>query len=115
MGHRAAWNLPGSHRSAGRALELSSVPDAGGRGVGCRVTDSGGYAIRVFADSDLERLEEITAATFGPVSIDKNMERLLGPFGQGDWRARKVAAIGDDCRIQPDGVFVAVDSAGTVV
>src|SRR5687767_6184163 len=79
------------------------------------MTDSGGYSIRAFEESDLGRLEEITAATFGPVSIDKNMERLLGSFGRGDWRARKVAAIGEDCRIQPDGVFVAVDSAGKVV
>ena len=73
------------------------------------------YSIRVYHDEDLDRLQEITELTFGPVSIDRNMEQLLGPFGQGDWRARKVAAIAEDCRIQPDGVFVAVDSAGTVV
>jgi len=73
------------------------------------------YSIRVYEESDLGRLQEITAATFGPVSIDANMERLFGPFGSGDWRARKVAAIADDCRIQPDGVFVSVDSAGSIV
>ncbi len=73
------------------------------------------YSIRTFKPEDLGRLQEITALTFGPVSIDGNMERLLGPFGSGDWRTRKVAAIADDCRIQPDGVFVAVDSAGLVI
>ena len=43
------------------------------------------------------------------------MERLLGPFGPGDWKTRKIAAIADDCRIQADGVFVTEDSDGTVV
>lgn len=69
------------------------------------------YPIRVFRPDDLPRLQEITAETFGPVSIDKNMERLLGPFGQGGWQGRKVAAVADDCRLQPDGVFVAEDPA----
>ena len=73
------------------------------------------YTIRLYDGRDLERLQQITAETFGPVSIDKNMERLLGPFGPGDWESRKVAAIADDCRIQPDGVFVAEDESARVV
>jgi ribosomal protein S18 acetylase RimI-like enzyme len=67
--------------------------------------------IRSYEPRDLARLQEITAQTFGPVSIDRNMEERLGPFGEGDWSTRKVAAIADDCRAQPDGVFVAVDAA----
>jgi ribosomal protein S18 acetylase RimI-like enzyme len=35
------------------------------------------------------------------------MEKLFGPFGGGDWSSRKSAAIADDCRLQPDGIFVA--------
>jgi ribosomal protein S18 acetylase RimI-like enzyme len=73
------------------------------------------FRIRPYRPTDLPRLQEITAATFGPVSIDRNMERKLGPFGQGDWSSRKVAAIAEDCLAQPDGVFVAQDSAGAVV
>src|SRR5262249_2567920 len=73
------------------------------------------YSFRAYLPSDLPRLQEITAETFGPVSIDKNMERLLGSFGQGDWKSRKVTAIADDCRIQPDGVIVAENEFGTVV
>ncbi|HTL28347.1 MAG TPA: GNAT family N-acetyltransferase [Tepidisphaeraceae bacterium] len=73
------------------------------------------YTIRTFRPEDLPRLQEITAQTFGPVSIDRNMETLLGPFGQGDWRTRKVAAIADDCRAQADGVFVAEDPEKRVV
>jgi ribosomal protein S18 acetylase RimI-like enzyme len=67
--------------------------------------------IRPYRPSDLSRLQEITAATFGPVSIDLNMEKLLGPFGEGGWRGRKLAAIAEDCRVQPDGIFVATDPA----
>ena len=72
-------------------------------------------AIRPYRPSDLPRLQEITAQTFGPVSIDRNMETVLGEFGDGGWRGRKVAAIADDCRLQPDGVFVAEDPASGVV
>jgi ribosomal protein S18 acetylase RimI-like enzyme len=68
------------------------------------------YPIRPYRPEDLSRLQDITAQTFGPVSIDRNMEELLGPFGQGGWQGRKVAAIADDCRLQPDGVFVATDA-----
>src|SRR5687767_5086327 len=72
------------------------------------------YPIRPYRPTDLTRLQEITAQTFGPVSIDRNMEQLLGPFGAagGGWQARKLAAIADDCQTQPDGVFVAEDVAG---
>ena len=72
------------------------------------------YAIRVYQPSDLPRLQEITAVTFGPVSIDRNMEQKLGSFGQGNWSSRKLAAIADDCLAQPDGVFVAVERGGVV-
>ena len=74
-----------------------------------------GYFIRPYRAGDLPRLQEITAATFGPVSIDRNMEQRLGPFGRGDWSTRKVAAIADDCAAQPDGVFVAEGAGGAVV
>lgn len=74
-----------------------------------------GFTLRPFAPADLPRLGQITIQTFGPVSIDRNMEQVLGPFGTGDWRDRKVSAIAEDCRLQPDGVFVAVSPAGEVV
>src|SRR5579871_1643811 len=73
------------------------------------------YRLRVYRPEDLPRLQEITAATFGPVSIDRNMDRILGPFGPADWQARKIAAIAEDCRLQPDGVFVAETRSGAVV
>jgi ribosomal protein S18 acetylase RimI-like enzyme len=73
------------------------------------------YRIRVYRPDDLPRLQEITAETFGPVSIDRNMEQRLGSFGEGGWKGRKVAAIAEDCRLQPNGVFVAEELDGTVV
>jgi ribosomal protein S18 acetylase RimI-like enzyme len=69
------------------------------------------YRIRPYGPADLPRLQEITGETFTNVSIDNNMERLLGKFGQGDWRSRKIEAIAEDCRLQPDGVFV-IESTG---
>ena len=38
------------------------------------------------------------------------MERTLGAFGSGDWKTRKLSAIAEDCEIQPESVFVAVDT-----
>lgn len=73
------------------------------------------FPIRPYRPEDLPRLQEITADTFGPVSIDRNMEQRLGSFGTGSWRERKVASIADDCAAQPDGVFVAEDAAGRLV
>jgi ribosomal protein S18 acetylase RimI-like enzyme len=70
--------------------------------------------IRAYRPDDLPRLQEITAHTFGPVSIDRNMEQRLGPFGRGDWSTRKAAAIADDCAAQPDGIFVAEAADGLV-
>lgn len=72
------------------------------------------YTYRAFGPADLERLKQITSLTFGPVSIDGNMQRILGAFGEGDWKTRKSAAIAEDCALQPDGVFVA-ESEGLVV
>jgi len=74
------------------------------------------YRLRPYAPSDLARLQEITAISFSEASsIDNNMERLLGAFGPSDWKTRKLGAIAEDCRIQPDGVFVVEDERGAVV
>ena len=73
------------------------------------------HRIRKYQPDDLSRLQEITAETFGAVSIDNNMEQHFGAFGVGDWRSRKVSAIADDCRLQPDGVFVVETLAGEII
>lgn len=73
------------------------------------------FSIRPYNERDLPRLREITIATFGPVSIDRLLESRFGPFGPLRWQERKSAAIDEDCRLQPDGVFVAEDEAGRVL
>src|SRR5438105_2554624 len=73
------------------------------------------YTIRQFQAADLVRLQQITAETFGPVSIDGNIDKLLGETRRSNWKKRKLAAIADDCRAQPDGVFVAEDESRRIV
>ncbi|MCC6444954.1 MAG: GNAT family N-acetyltransferase [Armatimonadetes bacterium] len=69
--------------------------------------------IRVYTPADLPRLIEITLSTFQPVSIDANIEKIFGPVGGNDWKARKARAIEEDCEINPSGVFLA-EAEGTV-
>jgi ribosomal protein S18 acetylase RimI-like enzyme len=52
--------------------------------------------IRLYRESDLERLKEITAICFDGVSIDRNIEKQLGLIGNRDWRWRKLRHIDDD-------------------
>jgi len=73
------------------------------------------YSVRLYRSEDLTRLQEITVSTFEAVSIDRNMEMTFGSFGEGDWATRKTSAIAEDCRQQPDGVFVALDAEGHIV
>src|SRR5262249_8005290 len=73
-----------------------------------------GYRIRVFREADLPRLQQITAVTFGRVSIDGGIEKRCGKLGRSDWRSRKIAAIADDCEAQPDGGFVAEAGDGNI-
>ena len=64
--------------------------------------------IRPYRPDDLPALQEITAACFERVSVDRNIELMLGPVGGHDWRWRKARHIaadvaGDNAR----GVLVA--------
>lgn len=62
--------------------------------------------IRPFRPEDLARVEEITVDSFGPVSIDCNIEREFGLVAGKDWRARKARDVRSDCEVHPEGVFV---------
>jgi ribosomal protein S18 acetylase RimI-like enzyme len=63
--------------------------------------------IRSYKPQDLERLKEITAICFDGVSIDRNIEALLGPIGDRDWRWRKLRHIDADVEGErAAGVFV---------
>ncbi|MFT5526067.1 MAG: ribosomal protein S18 acetylase RimI-like enzyme [Pirellulaceae bacterium] len=69
--------------------------------------------IRLYRDGDLPRLIEITLEAFQGVSIDQNIEQLLGP-SSGAWRMRKGKAIELDVSRCPEGVFVA-EKDGSIV
>ena len=62
--------------------------------------------IRLFRESDRERLKTITAEVFGPAAVDYYLERRFGPIQGHDWAWRKVRHIDDDIRSNAGGVFV---------
>jgi ribosomal protein S18 acetylase RimI-like enzyme len=73
--------------------------------------------IRPFQPSDTETLRRILVAGFDGVSIDQNIERKFGLFGNHDWQWRKGRHLDDDIHRDPQGIFVAVvdgDIAGFV-
>ncbi|MCB1210419.1 MAG: GNAT family N-acetyltransferase [Verrucomicrobiales bacterium] len=64
--------------------------------------------IRKFTATDLDTLRHITVASFGGVALEQTLEERLGIWDQSrDWKARKADHIDEDCRANPDGIFVA--------
>lgn len=52
--------------------------------------------IRAYQNADLEALKAITAASFGGVAIDRNIEDKFGIVGGHDWIWRKLRHIDND-------------------
>lgn len=65
------------------------------------------FSIRPFRAEDLPRIREVTVACFDGVSTDQNIEGFLGIVADLPWQERKAAQVEEDCRINPEGVFVA--------
>ena len=65
-----------------------------------------GSVIRAFQPADLQRLQQITMDAFGPVSIDRNIERRYGVINGVDWKRRKADHIRVDAEREPEGIFV---------
>jgi len=63
--------------------------------------------IRPFQERDRETLKEITVICFEPVSIDRNIEKLVGPVAGHDWAWRKTRHIDADIAANAEGVLVA--------
>ena len=63
--------------------------------------------IRGYQPDDLETLRAITVEAFEGVSIDRIIESQFGPIGDHDWKWRKARHMDEDCRREPQGVFVA--------
>ncbi|QDV32819.1 GNAT family N-acetyltransferase [Tautonia plasticadhaerens] len=71
--------------------------------------------IRPFLESDRPILREMTIAAFEGVSIDHNIDRVLGPIAAQDWRIRKGRHVDDDLDAPGGEIAVAVEEDGTVV
>jgi ribosomal protein S18 acetylase RimI-like enzyme len=66
-------------------------------------------AIRLYRESDLPRLREITVEAFDGVSIDQNAEKQFGLINGHDWGWRKARHVDEDAQRDPQGVFVAAE------
>ena len=65
------------------------------------------YAVRAYRPEDLEVIKQLTLDSFEGVTLEQNIERVLGPLQGHDWRWRKSRHIDDDVAANPAGVFVA--------
>jgi ribosomal protein S18 acetylase RimI-like enzyme len=54
------------------------------------------FVIRRYRETDRPALEALTVAAFDGVSIDQNVDRLLGPIAGRDWAWRKTQHIASD-------------------
>jgi ribosomal protein S18 acetylase RimI-like enzyme len=71
--------------------------------------------IRPFHESDREALRAITVEAFEGVSIDHNIDRVLGPIAGRDWQWRKARDFDLDVDLFGAEVAVAADSEGSHV
>jgi ribosomal protein S18 acetylase RimI-like enzyme len=71
--------------------------------------------IRSFHEADRATLRELTAAAFEGVSIDHNIDRLLGPIAGRDWRWRKARDIDRDIDLFGASLAVAEDEDTSAV
>jgi len=70
--------------------------------------------IRPFQPRDLDRVLAITVDSFGPVSIDRNIEERFGEVGGASWQERKALDVRRDTEAFPEGCFVAEDDGEVV-
>jgi ribosomal protein S18 acetylase RimI-like enzyme len=69
---------------------------------------------REFRLDDLSRIKEITVAAFDGVSIDRNIDALLGPAAKQNWQQRKSRHIDDDL-IRAEAMILVADVDHTVI
>jgi ribosomal protein S18 acetylase RimI-like enzyme len=71
--------------------------------------------IRPYRETDRATLRDLTVAAFEGVSIDQNIDRLLGPIAGRDWRWRKARHVDDDLEGPDSEIAVAEDNTGLAV
>lgn len=70
--------------------------------------------IRPFCPEDLDRVLAVTVDSFGPVSIDRNIEERFGLLAGTDWKERKAKDVARDTELFPEGCFVAVEDGQVI-
>ena len=68
--------------------------------------------IREYRESDRDRLRAMTVEAFEGVSIDHNLDNLLGPVAGRDWRWRKARHVDEDLETPGGRIAVAERHAG---
>jgi ribosomal protein S18 acetylase RimI-like enzyme len=76
--------------------------------------DPSGFIIRDYRATDLEIIKRLTVESFAGVTLEQNIEQVLGILNGRDWRWRKARHIDDDVAGNPAGVFVA-EAQGSAV
>jgi ribosomal protein S18 acetylase RimI-like enzyme len=66
--------------------------------------------IRPYRESDRQALRDLTVEAFEGVSIDNNIDRLLGPVAGRDWRWRKARHVDEDIDAPGGELAVAEDA-----
>jgi ribosomal protein S18 acetylase RimI-like enzyme len=70
--------------------------------------------IRNYRPKDLERLKQLTIASFEGVTLEQNVEQSLGTLHGKGWQWRKEKHIEEDVAAHPSGIFVA-ETDGVIV
>ncbi len=71
--------------------------------------------IRPYREADRSVVRELTVAAFEGVSIDHNLDQLLGPIGGRDWRWRKMRDVDRDLDLLGAELAVAEEHPSGVV
>jgi ribosomal protein S18 acetylase RimI-like enzyme len=64
--------------------------------------------IRDYRPQDLEAIKRLTIDAFEGVTLEQNIETMLGVLHGHDWRSRKARHIDEDVQSHAEGIFVAV-------
>ncbi|HXT41771.1 MAG TPA: GNAT family N-acetyltransferase [Candidatus Angelobacter sp.] len=71
-------------------------------------------SIRCYRPDDLDEIKRLTVVAFADVTLEQNVEEVLGVLHGHDWRWRKARHIDEDAQANPAGIFVAEDGGRVV-
>ena len=71
-------------------------------------------AVRPYRPDDLDAIKRLTVESFAGVTLEQNVEDVLGVLHGHDWRWRKARHLDEDAAANPGGMFVA-EADGRVV